>query len=76
MNEIIERRHPGHSVERRRPSPAVLALLEMCGVEIRASDRTALAQWRAAAAGTGDRGDVQVRVDERRWPVDLPAGGA
>ena len=53
MSQDNERRRADCSAE--ELSPEVLELLEICGGEIRESDREALARRRAAARGVPDR---------------------
>jgi hypothetical protein len=53
MSQDNERRRADRSAE--ELSPEVLELLEICGGEIRESDREALARRRAAARGVPDR---------------------
>lgn len=52
MSQQIDRRRAERRTEAEELSPEYLALLEVCGGEMRASDRALLAQRRRAVEGT------------------------
>ncbi len=76
MTPQIERRRAERRADE-SPSPEYLALLEVCGGEIRASDRALLAEWRRAA-GTGESGappaQSEVTADAAAPAMDRRAG--
>jgi hypothetical protein len=51
MNHQTDRRHADRRTDDDELSPEYLALLEVCGGEMRASDRTLLAQRRRSIEG-------------------------
>ncbi|HEY2560930.1 MAG TPA: hypothetical protein VGI48_14590 [Caldimonas sp.] len=58
MNAQIERRRGERRAEE-NPAPEYLAMLEVCGGEIRASDRAILAEWRRTGAVAASGGAVR-----------------
>jgi hypothetical protein len=70
----IERRRAERRADE-NPAPEYLAMLEVCGSQIRASDRAMLAEWRRTGAtatspaaegqGTADADEVTTAKDRR-----------
>ena len=68
MNRLIERRQSERRVDE-EVSPEYLRVLEVCGGEIRESDRAALGGGRREVRGAGDRRKAAGTAADRAEPA-------